>query len=735
MNISLIYSIILISLGSLAFYMGIMANLHANMGGKKFSTVSIMCFSSSLWSYGFAVMFMAFTTGVAYWGRTIGMIGVFAYLIFSIFHIADLAGLPLWITRYFKGFALFGIITLIANILPSSTVFEMTASGMTYHFTPGLANNIYIIFSVFYAINAFICIFSIVKHAESHREKHTANMMVMAMMMVFCGMILDTIFPFLGFNAIPGSTIMQSFGLAVVFMADIDITRSTVSLENLSQYAYSVISEPILVFNADKRLALMNQAAQKMFPEIAGILNDMNIHPDNIFLVSADFLEHTNSSIPVNCETRSREIPVQLTTDIIKDRYEDVIGYTVAVKDMTEVNKMMVSLDSAKRLAEQSNLAKSTFLANMSHEIRTPLNAIIGISELLLKKSKLTEERESVNDIRTSSNNLLTIINDVLDISKIESGQMELVNAPYKFAELIQSTYAIIDTLASQKGLRFNVDVDPRIPSVLIGDLPRIRGILVNILNNAVKYTPEGSITFKVSLIKRLNPVVMLQFEMIDTGIGIKDEDKDKIFESFTRVDSEQNDKIEGTGLGLAIVKGYTKLMNAQLNVFSTYGQGSRFVFTLPQEVADAAPVGELVMKSSKNMDSTIGDLDLSGIRVLSVDDNIINLKVVAKSLEHYKMITTDAVSGAQAIDLCRENEYDIILMDQMMPEMDGIEAMKHIRSLGGRYAKDGACKIIALTANAIAGVREQLLLEGFDDYLSKPINFKEMEETFRKYY
>lgn len=256
--------------------------------------------------------------------------------------------------------------------------------------------------------------------------------------------------------------------------------------------------------------------------------------------------------------------------------------------------------------------------------------------------------------------------------------------------------------------------------------------MFVNILNNAVKYTRKGSVKFKAQVQSINDGVAILTFSISDTGIGIKEEDISKLFESFLQVDKKVNSGIEGTGLGLAIVKGFVELMGGSIDVNSVYGEGTTFILTIPQKIIDATPIGDVGVKDNKEATkSAIGDVKYSGVRVLAVDDNKVNLKVVTRVLAKYDMDVATADSGPDAIELCKNNEYDIILLDQMMPVMDGIEAMKHIRDISSYYEKGGSCAIIALTANAITGVREQLVGEGFDDYLSKPIDFSKMEEMF----
>ena len=363
------------------------------------------------------------------------------------------------------------------------------------------------------------------------------------------------------------------------------------------------------------------------------------------------------------------------------------------------------------------------------------MNAIIGFSELALKENPSPELTTYLEDIKTSSHNLMILINDILDISKIESGKMNLVNVQYQTAEFLQSIYKMIVTQAKEKGLDFQVHVDSKLPSVLHGDSNRIRNILINLLSNAVKYTSSGFVKLEILCSDPKQTPFRLTFRVTDSGIGIKGDDISQIFESFTQADSTTNYGKEGTGVGLDLVKGYCLLMNGDVSVESEYGKGSTFTATVEQTVADDTPLNPDFISSYQTKDEfSLGSLHVQNVKALIVDDNMLNRKVISRSMSFYGLNVEIASSGQEAIDMCRNIPYDLVFMDQMMPEMDGIEAMKLIRQLSDHYAAGGPGKIIVLTANAIAGVRETLIGEGFDEYLSKPINHRELENVLRKY-
>ena len=390
-------------------------------------------------------------------------------------------------------------------------------------------------------------------------------------------------------------------------------------------------------------------------------------------------------------------------------------------------------LREAKNQAEQANHAKSDFLANMSHEIRTPINAIMGMNEMVLRESKDESIREYAANIETASKTLLSLINDILDFSKIEAGKMEIVNAPYDTATFFNDVVNMIDVKAKQKQLDFQVDIDSTLPSVLHGDEVRNRQIIVNILNNAVKYTKQGIVKLTVEGIRE-SGVVTLKMQVKDSGIGIKKEDMDKLFGGFQRLDLEQNRSIEGTGLGLAITRNLVESMKGRIEVESEYGKGSVFTIFLTQEIIDDTPMGDFKEKfeaAAKQEKGYKESFVAPDAKVLVVDDNDMNLAVAKALLKKTDVQVTTCTSGKECLECIKKEFFDVILLDHMMPEMDGIQTLEKIRQT------ENMCKsvpVIALTANAIVGAKEQYIKAGFSDYLSKPIHGTELEKMLLEY-
>ena len=409
-------------------------------------------------------------------------------------------------------------------------------------------------------------------------------------------------------------------------------------------------------------------------------------------------------------------------------------------KDIIPLNERLINFlevttseyDEMAHIAEQANKAKSDFLSNMSHEIRTPINAVLGMDEIILRDTKEPKTRKYAENIQNAGNILLSLVNDILDFSKIEAGKMNILPVDYDVRSTLNDLLNMLKKRANDKGLEFRVQVDPRIPCIMRGDVIRLKQVVLNIVNNAIKYTNYGSIMLKAIMKDEdmEKGIAGIRINVIDSGIGIKRDDLPRLFNAFDRIEEDRNRAIEGTGLGMNITQRLLQAMGSHLEVDSIYGVGSNFGFTLMQEVLNWNPVGNFAF--FLNINNTQSEVYRPGFeapdaRVLIVDDAPMNLQVVEGLLDGTKMQMDTAISGHDCLSWVQENVYDLILLDYRMPQMDGIETLHALRRLGGWRER---VPVICLTANALTGAREQYLNAGFDDYVTKPIKPKLLEKT-----
>ncbi len=485
------------------------------------------------------------------------------------------------------------------------------------------------------------------------------------------------------------------------------------------------IGDGVIALDDHDRLVSYNRAA-------ADIFTDLSSHKrgENIRVVDGFREEMLNEDIPQSFSISGQHY--ESHNKHIKDESGKIQGCVILILDMTDIKAYINEIKRVRRQAEKASIAKSEFLANMSHEIRTPMNAIIGLNDIIMEECEDTEIYAYAKDVQSAAKNLLTIINDILDLSKVEAGKMELIIVNYYIKAMADEIIGIMDMAASQKGLILKYECDKAIPCRYSGDDGRIKQILLNIISNAIKFTTKGYIRVYITGKPGKNPdEELITFCVEDTGRGIREEDLPKIFEDFRQVDSRRNRSAEGTGLGLAIVKHLVELMRGTIHVDSIYGKGTTFTVTIPQKIIDRRPVSET--PDIPQTEQKITDMFTApGIKVLIVDDNVINRKVARGFLKSYAFDLTEAESGPEAIELVCANRYDIIFMDHMMPDMDGVETAETIRRDCGENGT--APVMIALTANAMEGMREYFLEKGFQDFIAKPLDRVDLNQLLLRW-
>ncbi len=392
-------------------------------------------------------------------------------------------------------------------------------------------------------------------------------------------------------------------------------------------------------------------------------------------------------------------------------------------------------LEKELEVAQKASEAKSSFLSNMSHEIRTPINAVLGMNEMILRESKEPQTIEYAQNVKSAGTSLLGIINDILDFSKIEAGKMDILPVEYHLSSTVNDLVNMISVKAQDKGLKLEVNVDEHIPNRLFGDEIRIKQCVTNVLTNAVKYTESGCVTMNITSRDAGDDSIYLRFQVVDTGIGIKQEDLNKLFSPFERIEEIRNRSIEGTGLGMSIVKKLLAMMDTKLEVKSVYGEGSDFSFEVLQKVVARDEIGDFKEKYKeylKSLESYHEKFHAPDARILVVDDTPMNLTVVKGLLKSTRIMVDTADSGRETLKKVTMERYDAIFIDHRMPEMDGLQTLAAMKELEGNLNSDVPC--IALTANAGSGARDEYLAAGFDDYLAKPVNGEELEDMLRTY-
>ena len=523
------------------------------------------------------------------------------------------------------------------------------------------------------------------------------------------------------YDSTPGAVALTSFLLGLIILFGKIFDGQAVAYASI----ISKLKEPVILVDSKFRFVECNDRAYEVFPSLVGLTEGDDVEEPMLLNVLQN--EHVSDIV-------SDEFIMRPDVQKIMENGE-LTGYAVLLSDLTEERKKLEESQQLKLEAEIANKAKSDFLAQMSHEIRTPINAVLGMDEMILRESEDVQVKKYAMDIKDSANSLLSIINEILDLAKIESGKMELMPVNYSLSSVLNDLYNMMNLRAKEKNLSLVFDIQKDIPSEYFGDDIRIRQILINLLTNAIKYTQTGTITFSIRGGAK-GSVAYLRFTVRDTGVGIREEDIEKLFEKYRRFDVEKHRDIEGTGLGMNITMHLLHLMGSELKVESAYGRGSCFYFDLHQNIINSDPIGDFSERVARQRHdyewNTV--FEAPNAQVLVVDDNRVNRKVFMNLLKQTKMKIDEAAGGAEALGMIGKKHYDLIFLDHMMPGMDGIETLHEMERMDLSVAGNTDTPVIMLTANAVVGAEEKYMQEGFSGFLTKPIMTEKLDAIICKF-
>ncbi len=578
----------------------------------------------------------------------------------------------------------------------------------------------------FFVLELFLLMLGCLVHTRISAKKTSSktrrnNILMLGTCSFFpvIGFLLDFFELTNGFDAVPSSEAIGILGFAVIIVLNhvFDISASA------HEKIIKTMDEAVLVLDSDGKFIEANDTALELFHDVIHFEPGKKISDDNL---RQKFMESNHFEYVISNHTFEVHANRLWNNKTLE-------GYAIVFVDVTQNKKQLEEMQILKVNAEKANQTKSDFLARMSHEIRTPINAVLGMNEMVLRESKEEDIKKYSLDIKSSAHALLGIINDILDFSKIESGKLEIVPVEYELNSLLNDLFNMTSIRADEKGLKLEILINPQLPSMLFGDDIRIRQILLNILTNAVKYTQKGTITFSLDGREEGDDII-LSFSVKDTGSGIRKEDLPRLYTAFERIDEDKNRNIEGTGLGMNITVQLLKLMGSELRVESVYGEGSTFSFDLRQRIIDRGTIGSFQERAKKAAKEHVYKASFTAPegRILLVDDNRVNRKVFCGLLKQTQVKITDVGSGKECLEQVAKEKYDLIFLDHMMPEMDGIETLQRMRELENNLCRD--TPVVMLTANAIAGAKDKYLQEGFDDFLAKPIEEGKLEEIMCKW-
>ena len=832
----------LVVMATITFMLLLNIVIYEDINQKHNQHYIILCGASGIWSFSHATVILAERIEVALFFRNIAFIGILVVVAQGVLLASYWTEMSKRFQRGLQSYVTVMSLLLYPIIIETGTIplVESRYGAVGVRIKPYFGGMLFIAYiATIFVIGGIIVYHGFRTSKRKRQRKMTVSTMV-CMGIFAVGVLFDMIFPLLGKPGFPASAIAQFFSVVLVYTISLRYNVLRMTIANVSEYVYSYVDTPIIIIDEEEMVQLVNNAASRFFSMPLGRIIGKSIY-EFLDMEPEALKEGKKESLFVECKINHAKC--DLSVKDIVDRYEETLGKIVIITDITDKMELIQKLDESHQEAIQANEAKSTFLANMSHEIRTPMNTIIGVSELLLCREIGEATKQEVRLIRNSGKVLLNIINDILDISKIESRKFEIIESPYMLSSMLVDIVNMMAVRFVDKGIHFFVRIAQTLPAKLIGDEFRIKQILINIIGNAIKFTNQGFVLVEVDGTYEEEGKLLLRVKVQDTGIGIKPEDMDKLFGVFNQVDTRKNRNITGTGLGLAISKNLCELMDGKILVESEYGVGATFTIHIPQQVEEQEPIASIqnpkeirlalveqdpmliaymkqtvgqmglsltvydtvkqlaegekatyVMLSNayfdllqeeilavvpkeklillldageettnrrkelqhislplfcfqiiniinhdevryeyeKQQESMVQIRPLPFARVLIVDDNETNLYVAKGMMSVYQMEIDTAASGYDALQLVKKKRYDLIFMDHWMPQLDGVDTAKRIRGMDDPYYK--TVPIVALTANAMTGAREQFIRSGFDGFLAKPMEYKELDRILRKF-
>ncbi len=680
-------------------------------------------FCSSVWCCSYGLIGFCGDFELCETFRKIGVAAIDAFVVTEVFLATEMSGIKRQLSKVFR------IASLILSVVDffmlsnsSMDIFVRVDDWTTWFGSPGAKfyRNVH---SAYMAISFVLLLSLWIAWNNNTKIKRLRRFLFMALvsncsLIVF--MIPDAIMPSFGIPAIPTSGIGGAACTLVMWYGATKLSSFDIRVGKLRDKLFDFIDAGIVIFDMKHEISLVNRYSRELAESNGG----PGKHLGDLFNVDEEtgrkmFAESEDNIYSVRLWNPGGTKAYALRMSAAKDDYGDTYCYICVFVEITEEVEAVSRFEIASR-------AKSRFLAQMSHEIRTPINAVLGMNEMILRRSRDGEILEYAENISSAGNTLLSLINSILDFSKIEDGKMDIVPVRYDTASFINDLVNSIKQRAEAKGLEFKLDIDENLPCEMTGDDVRFSQVIMNLLTNAVKYTERGSVKLTIRTESRSGRKVRIFVSVEDTGIGIREEDKKRLFESFERLDEDKNHNIEGTGLGISIVTNLLELMGSEIRLKSEYGKGSVFYFVLEQEIANSVPVGDYVKRVRENAKHRSKEEVISApyARVLLVDDNAMNLKVANNLMKLCDIKPDMASSGTEAIGYMRRKEYDIVFLDHMMPGLDGIETLKKLKE---EKLVPEFTTMIALTANAVVGARETYIAAGFTDYLSKPVELPEL--------